>query len=282
MIDDQKIMALKEYFEKRDDVVMAFLFRSRAKNQTRAASDWDVGVYFKPKQNNVEWEEEKYYPEENRVWADCTDILGADAIDLVVLNRASAGIADSVIRGTPLVVKDYGLWLKFMLRVTALAEEYRLFVKDFYEIAERSHSLAAQDAEHLRRAIRFIEEQVSLYGVYQAFSQKEYEENPRQRNEMERWLENIINAVIDISKIVLGSKKMLIPLTYRETVAGAIRAFELPAEFVITFEQWVRIRNDLAHEYLDLKWKRLFDFAGASESAIRAFIDAAKKFLDAG
>ena len=38
MNDDQKINALKRNFEKRDDVVMAFLFGSRAKKQTRAAA----------------------------------------------------------------------------------------------------------------------------------------------------------------------------------------------------------------------------------------------------
>jgi len=235
---------------------------------------------FKPEINNVEWEETKDYPEEDQVWADCAEILGTDNVDILVLNRAPAGIAESALRGVLLTMKDRRLWLKFMLRVTALAEEYRLFVKDFYEIAERSRSLSLQDRERLRRTLRFIEEQMALYAVYQVFSQKEYEENPRQRNEVERWLENIVNAVIDISKIILGSKKMLIPLTYRETVSQVIRALNLSDDFPKLFERWVRDRNELAQEYLDINWKRISEFAQTSEPYIRVVLDAAKTFLE--
>lgn len=280
MNNEQGIQALKEYFIKRDDVIMAFLFGSQADQNVRTASDWDIAVYFKSEQGHVEWEERKEYRQETDVWADCTRILATDNIDLVVLNRAPASIADTALRGIILCIKDRWVWLKFMLRITALAEEYRIFVKDFYAIAERSHSLGAEDQEQLRRTLRFIEEQMGLYPTYRAFSQKEYEENPRQRNEIERWLENIINAVINISKITLGSKKVLIPVTYRETVSGAIRAFDLSDDFTGRFDQWMKVRNELAHEYLDMKWMKLSAFAQTSEPSIRAFIDAAKKFLE--
>ena len=49
---------LKDYFEKRDDVVMAFLFGSFAKGQEIYDSDVDVAVYFKPKTKAIEWEED--------------------------------------------------------------------------------------------------------------------------------------------------------------------------------------------------------------------------------
>lgn len=55
--DDQTIQALKEYFTKRDDVVMAFLFGSRAKGYARITSDWDIAIYFKPlSSHNLEFE----------------------------------------------------------------------------------------------------------------------------------------------------------------------------------------------------------------------------------
>ena len=54
---EQKIQRLKEYFEKRGDVVMAFLFGSQAERQVHTESDWDIAVYFKPEVERVEWEE---------------------------------------------------------------------------------------------------------------------------------------------------------------------------------------------------------------------------------
>ncbi|ODS34404.1 MAG: hypothetical protein SCARUB_00414 [Candidatus Scalindua rubra] len=66
-------------------------------------------------------------------------------VDLIVLNRIAASIAATAIRGIPLVIKDYDLWLKFMLIITQEAEDYREFVDDYYAISQRSTSLAPQD-----------------------------------------------------------------------------------------------------------------------------------------
>ena len=45
-----KITLLKEYFEREREVSTVFLFGSQAKNLVRIISDWDIGVYFKPKE----------------------------------------------------------------------------------------------------------------------------------------------------------------------------------------------------------------------------------------
>lgn len=148
----EKIQKLRDYFERRDDVLMAFLFGSQAENKARSGSDWDIAVYFTPEKKDpldpkntnlhgtIEWEEEnRDYKEESRVWGDLTDILNIDNVDLIVLNRCPASIADSALRGAPLIIKDRGLYLDFMLLITDVAERYRHFVKDYYAISQRSH-----------------------------------------------------------------------------------------------------------------------------------------------
>ena len=139
---EQKIQQLKAYFEKRDDVVMAFLFGSQAEKQAFISSDWDIAVYFKPERERIEWEEHgREYPEEDHVWSDCADILGTDKVDLIVLNRAPSTLAEAAIGGIPLVEKNRGLFLDFMLRVSRAAEDFRFFVNDYYQIYQRSRSL---------------------------------------------------------------------------------------------------------------------------------------------
>ena len=54
----EKIDQLRDYFLKRDDIILAFLFGSQAKGLTRPSSDWDVALYFKPRQ----WGEESQGP----------------------------------------------------------------------------------------------------------------------------------------------------------------------------------------------------------------------------
>ncbi|MFY9463426.1 MAG: HepT-like ribonuclease domain-containing protein [Candidatus Sungiibacteriota bacterium] len=281
MDNEQSIQALKEYFSKRDDVVMAFLFGSRAKSRVHTSSDWDIGVYFTPQTDEFEFEcTDREYPEEHRIWADLTTMLETDNVDLVILNRAPASIADTAIRGEALVMKDRALWLRFMLLISKLAEDYRIFAREYHEIVQRSRSLLPQDRERLERLIDFLEEQATLYPVYRSFSRDEYEEDPRKRNEIERWLENMVNAVIDAGKVLLGSQKRLIPPTYREIVRRAVRMGDASDDFGEKFDQWVRLRNVLAHEYLDIKWKRLSDFAKISEPYMRQFIESAKRFLE--
>lgn len=280
---EEKIQKLKKYFKKRDDVVMAFLFGSQAKGRAVAASDWDIAVYFKPVVESVEWEEGKRdYPEENRVWSDCIDILQTDNVDLIVLNRVPASIADAAIRGIPLVVKDRGLFVKFMLIITREAEDYRRFVDEFYAISQRSASLLPQDRENLKRTIDFAEQQLTLYDYFKKFSLKEYQEDLLKRNEVERWIENIINASIDVSKIVLGSQKKLIPESYRASMQRAVWALKLPEDFIEKFDRWVKLRNVLAHEYLDIKWKKIEDFIKTGEPYFKQFLDASKVFLEEG
>ena len=139
--DNIAINNLKEYFEKNEDVVMAFIFGSRAKENIRLGSDWDIAVYFNPQKRYLEWEEQdREYLTEDRMWSDCVEILKTDDVDLIVLNRIAASIAATAIQGIPLVIKDYDLWLKFMLIISQEAEDYREFVDDYYAISQRSTS----------------------------------------------------------------------------------------------------------------------------------------------
>ncbi len=147
--DTNKIKQLTEYFKNCDDVVMAFLFGSRSNNRAHQGSDWDIAVYFKPLDGRVEIEKDRDYPQEKRVRGDCVDILNVDNIDVVVLNRISAMLADTAIRGIPLVIKDRRLWLEFMLKVTSQAIDFRRLAKDYTEIYWRSASLVSKDAAAL-------------------------------------------------------------------------------------------------------------------------------------
>jgi len=276
-----QIQKLKEYFEKRSDVVMAFVFGSQVGEKTRTMSDWDIAVYFTPGKNRVEWEDQnKEYPTEDDVWNDCIEILKTDNVDLVVLNRAPISIANSAIKGNPLVIKDYRLWLEFMLIASREAENYKEFVDDYYEISRRSVSISRQDEECLKKTLSFLEEQIGLYGYFADFTEKEYSNDVHKRNDVERWVENIVNASIDIAKIIVASQKKPIPDTYKDTMKQAIWTLNLSEDFIKKLEYWIKLRNVLAHEYLDIKWKRIADFIKNSESYFGAFIKNTQDYIE--
>lgn len=128
------IEKLKEYFSQRGDIAFAFLYGSQAKGHANRLSDVDIAVYFYPfKRHPIEYEESIFYDAENEVWGDLQRLLKKE-VELLVLNRVSASVAASAIRGIPLAIKDWGLYLNFMESVTSEAIDFReLLIKDFLE-----------------------------------------------------------------------------------------------------------------------------------------------------
>ena len=128
-------LELREYFEKKEEVLMAFLFGSWAKNQEGLESDLDVGVYFRPKTETLEWQSDSYYESEKKVWMELEQIADRE-IDLLVLNRAPATVADAVLRGIPIVIKNQNLYMDYLLRITSEAIDFRACVEDYWRLKE--------------------------------------------------------------------------------------------------------------------------------------------------
>jgi len=124
-VDAKVLESLKNYFEGRNDISFAFLFGSAARGRVRREGDVDIAVYFRP-DNGLEWEAfNKTYEGENRIALDLERLLKKE-VDLVVLNRARAVVADEIIRkGNPLVIKDRGTFLDFLCIISDEAEYVR-------------------------------------------------------------------------------------------------------------------------------------------------------------
>lgn len=127
------ISLLKKYFSARKDIAMSFIFGSAAAGRLREDSDIDIGVYFRPKTGRIEIEEAGIKYETDSLWLDLERIAGRE-VDLIVLNRAPATIAESAISGLPVLIKDRRLFIEFMLRTTAIAEDFRSFIEDYWAL----------------------------------------------------------------------------------------------------------------------------------------------------
>ncbi len=277
----KEIKQLERYFSDAPDVLAAFLFGSQAKNTAGKISDWDVAVYLKPQEpGRVEWEEtDKNYTQDNKIWDDLVDILKTDNVDLVVLNRTPSNIAASVIsEGIPLIIKDRKIFLDFALLTMRQAEDYADFVDRYYEISQRSASLSPRDKEKLKKIIDFLEQETSFYDYFLTFSFIDYQD-AHKRRDIERWVENMINSAIDTGEIILASERKKIPDYYKDIFVQLGLLPEFDSMNVEKFTGWVKLRNILAHEYLDIKWQKAQDFVKESSGYFREFLGSAKKFL---
>jgi predicted nucleotidyltransferase len=137
--DNPLVDTLKRYFEGRREVAFCFLYGSYARGAATVLSDIDIAVYFYPRQRHpLEYEEEVYYDTEEAIWADLEDLLGKE-VELLVLNRVSASVAASAIRGIPIVIGDWSLYLDFMAVVTQEAEDFHQMLKrDFMDSLDQN------------------------------------------------------------------------------------------------------------------------------------------------
>lgn len=140
----EMITKLKNYFQQREEVLMAFLFGSWAKNQEGLESDLDIAIYFKNPRNVLEWQADSYYETENQVWAEIERIVGME-VDFIVLNRAPATVADLALKGVPIVIKDHNCYMDFLLRITSEAIDFREWVEGYWRLkADRKYETSAR------------------------------------------------------------------------------------------------------------------------------------------
>lgn len=277
---EEKIALLKEYFIRRPDVLMVFVFGSYAKGQETSESDFDVAVYFRLDDQCMEWEGEEYYKDEDKIWNDIEKIIGVDT-ELVVLNRASSTVVSSVLQeGIPVIIRDQSFYLRFFLLISSAAEYFREFTRDFWEIKQRSLSLSDTDKHRLIRITDFLETELSDYPKFAGITQNRYETDTILRRNIERWTENIVNASIDIAKILLASQKQRMPQTYREVIQELSLLGNFSAETSQKLAQFAKLRNILAHEYLDIRFKQIKRFVTESEPLYRELINLVKSFID--
>lgn len=255
---NEKIRLLKDYFLKREDVLLAFVFGSFAKGQQMLESDFDVGVYFDPKK--LPKKDSERFDLEGEIWSDVSKIV-EEEVDLTPLNEAPASLISNVIKtGIPLVIKDKKLYWEIYLKNSSEAEEFLEFAESFWKIKQRARSLSAEDKEKLMARFDFLKTQVKELERFQNLTWDEYLNDVDKRRIVERWEENIINALIDISKIILASEDKLMPRSYEEALRdfGFLVGFKENA--VQKFRKFAELRNILAHEYLEIIYKRIQNF----------------------
>ncbi len=279
-MNNDLIKLLSEYFKGRNDISFAYLFGSIAKGTSHNESDIDIGVYFKPKTDALEYESIAEYDGEDALWSDLEHITKKQT-DLVVLNRAPATLFDGVFRSGVLLYDDgSGLQTRLFLAITDAAEEFRDFVTDFYKIRERSRSLTSQDRERLIRMVSFMEQEIVEYTKFKMINQFEYQNNRPIKREFERWAENLVNSSIDIAKVLLASEKRTIPETYKAILEGMMVLPYFGEDMAKKLSQFSKMRNLLAHEYLDIRFSMLKKFVDESEPTYAYLIQFSKNILN--
>jgi len=280
-VSQELIKKLNNYFERHKDISFAYLFGSTVSGNTHSESDIDIGVYFVPKTKELEYESNVEHENEDKIWLDLEKITGKKT-DMVVLNRAPVTLFYSVLQnGQKIFARDENLLSRLYLSISLSAEDFRYFVSDFLKIRERSNSLNEIDRDRLSRMTVFLEKELEDFEKFKKIDQIVYMSDTDIKRNLERWVENIVNSSIDMAKIILASEIKQIPETYRLIIEnlGVVDGFDQSVATALS--GFSKMRNILAHEYLDIRFAQIKKFLDESEESYKYLVDFVKKFITA-
>ena len=261
-------------------VAFAFLFGSAAANRLRTDSDIDVAVYIDA-DGRLEIEEEREIEREIERETDMQIALERATnrnVDLLVLNRAPATVcASALLSGRPLLIRDGAIYTRYFLAVTSVAIDFLQTEREFREIRQRSRSLSDLDRSRLERILEFIAEELIDAPKFQDVALDRYRTDRDLRRNLDRWVETLINATIDVGKIVLSSEQRSVPQTYGQ-ILSELESMPSFSSLSDQLAPLASLRNLLAHEYLDIRYRRVRSFIDGGPETIAKVRDAARKW----
>lgn len=132
----------------------------------------------------------------------------------------------------------------------------------------------------LIKHIEFLKTELEDFTIFQALTWEEYQLDRGKRRNIERWIENIVNSSIDLAKILLQAENLPLPDTDGEIVRSLslIPSFD-DKETIEKIAQWVRLRNIISHEYLDIRWSSIERFISQSPTVYFNFINCMDSYL---
>jgi uncharacterized protein YutE (UPF0331/DUF86 family) len=133
--------------------------------------------------------------------------------------------------------------------------------------------------QRLLNHLNFLEEELQDYPKFKGLKYQDYEEDRDKRRSVERWVENIINSSVDISKIILSMEGIRLPDNYKEVVKLISIVRDLGTMDAETLAEWVKFRSIVAHEYLDIRWDSIKRFIWETEPLYKNFLERVKEYL---
>ncbi|MBD3203401.1 DUF86 domain-containing protein [Candidatus Woesearchaeota archaeon] len=271
---------MKNYFSEIPEISMAFIFGSFAKGTARPDSDIDIAVYFKPKGKKIEYESENKYEIKHKIQEKLEEITKKD-VDLLVLNNAYPTLIYDVFKnGKKIIIKDRLLYMKLHSKIFIEAIDFFKTVDEFWAIKQRSHSLSKIDRLLLIKHLDFLKSEIDERDYFKKITYKTYETDKHKRRDIEKWVQNIMNCTIEISKILLASNHKKIPSSYKQIIKSLGNLNKFKSETADNLSNYARLRNIIAHEYLDTVYEEIIEFVKNSREPYNYFINYIEKIIE--
>ena len=130
------------------------------------------------------------------------------------------------------------------------------------------------------KRIDFVETELEDLDDYKKLDFENYSQNRKTRRDVERLVENIANVSIDIGKIILAGEDVELPETYKDIFIKLSEIRMIDKKLSEGLSDLVRLKNILAHQYLDIKWEMIKNFKDRGMDEVKTYLMIVKtKYL---
>ncbi len=133
--------------------------------------------------------------------------------------------------------------------------------------------------ERLGRIFDFMEVELGDLSNFFNLDYKTYQEDRNKRRNLERCIENIVNASLDIAKIILVSENREIPDTYKEYFLSLGTSGLISDNLSQRLAEGTKLRNILAHQYLDIRWNSIKEFLSNKGEEYKEWLKTTKELV---
>lgn len=130
------------------------------------------------------------------------------------------------------------------------------------------------------RYLDFLENELSDFNSFKQLSFEEYSRDKHKRRDVERWIENLLNTVINLSRIIIAIENKVLSDTYKDIVASLSLHPNFNEENMKKLASYIILRNIISYQYLDLKWDDISNFIQTSEEIFKEFVKEVKEYLN--
>ena len=128
------------------------------------------------------------------------------------------------------------------------------------------------DRELIATRVAKIREQLRRLTKLEALSRREFLASTTEQHAVERELQIVIEACLDIGHHVIAREGLRRPGDYREVFAVLREEGIIESDLGRRLEDMASFRNRLVHGYLDVKPERVYDMARNELSDVEAFV----------
>jgi len=133
--------------------------------------------------------------------------------------------------------------------------------------------------QRLIAIIDFAKGEIKDLQNYCNLEYKSYFDDKNLRRLVEKIIENITNATIDVFKIIINENGLKMPDSYAEIMSEGSSVYKLPENQLKDLIQVAKLRNILAHDYLDIKWEKINKFLKEQQETIKIVIALTEEIL---